>query len=104
MTKNQIIAKLRKNGWHRKNWRWFTPKRWGQFRRGVDLRAAASIEGMSTNDNLTERPRIKPPTVKQYSAAAVSMAVAHSNIVTCARCGWPVWQGETCKRCGHSTR
>ena len=53
LTKNQIIAELRRLGWHRKNWRWFKATH-PVGKRGVMLRDAASFELLESNENLYE--------------------------------------------------
>ncbi len=107
MTKKEICQTLRRRGWRRTNWRWtnLRPGYPAFAKKGVDLRGAASLEALESSEDLTERPYIRTPTAAQYRAAEINIALAHcgGSIVSCPRCGWPVWVGTRCK-CGHLTK
>ena len=57
-TRNEIVKLLRTGGWKQKRGMWFAPKRFSKHFQtlGIDLRAAASLEGLSASENL-DSPR-----------------------------------------------
>lgn len=106
LTKYEICQILRKRGWRRTNWRWtnLKPGYLAIARQGVALREAAGLEALLSSEDLTERRKARTsPTLKQYKEAAARLALSRANIESCARCGWPVWQGERCV-CGCLTK
>lgn len=58
MTKNEIVASLRRSGWKRIKWRWYNPKH-PVGKNGVMLRDAASFECLTASESLSEGPQSK---------------------------------------------
>ena len=55
LTKKEICQKLRKRCWKRTNWTWYNFSH-PVGKKGVTLREAASFEGLTSSEDLTEHP------------------------------------------------
>jgi hypothetical protein len=56
-TRLQIVRLLKQGGWQKKRTLWYAPKRFSKHFQtlGIDLRAAASLEGLASSENLDTR-------------------------------------------------